>query len=138
MKLGSSGVRTCCATIRSISVMAASSIFQPSTSPTGSSWAGWRAPHKAIGLGTRSSTQRQVDHTLAEVLMREAIERGDGREILGKVRGLEFGIRSATQIGCRKFGVGTHPPGKEPAAQGAIGQHREPVLTGIGKNIGLD
>ena len=119
--------------------MAAASIFQPRTSPTGSSWPGWRAPHSAIAFGARSSTQRSAKWiTRLPKRLCEAVKRRHRREILGKVRRLEFGIGGATQIARRKLRIRAHAAGKEPAAQGSIGQHGKPMLAGIGKNIRLD
>ena len=49
-----------------------------------------------------------------------------------------WGVGGATQIARRKLRIRAHAAGKEPAAQGSIGQHGKPMLAGIRKNIRLD
>jgi hypothetical protein len=48
MNSGPTGSVTLAARMRSISALAGASSNQPPTSSTGCSWAGWRAPHKAV------------------------------------------------------------------------------------------
>src|SRR5262249_6055321 len=48
MNSGPTGSLIVAARMRSISALAGASRCQPLTSPTGSSWPGWRAPHSAV------------------------------------------------------------------------------------------
>jgi hypothetical protein len=58
MNSGPTGSRTQSVTMRPICASAAASSFQPMISVTSSSWAGCRAPQRAMLSGCWSSTQR--------------------------------------------------------------------------------
>ena len=78
-----------------------------------------------------------MDHALAEALLRKAVELIYGGKILREARLLEFWIRVA-QIVAFESGIRPHPARQKPAAQRAIAEGRDFVLTAIGQDIGLD
>ena len=86
--------------MRSISRMAAASIFPPAISLTALSWSGRRAPHRAnlVPSPSQDPTHRQIDHPLAIVLAGKAIELLHGSDILIQARRLELRVLLANII----------------------------------------
>jgi hypothetical protein len=71
-----------------------------------------------------------VDHPLAKALLRQLIEPFHGSKVLGEARMLEFRI-GAAQVVAVERAVRPHAPGEETAAQGAVAEGRNVVLSAI-------
>src|SRR5262249_47397962 len=78
-----------------------------------------------------------MDDMLAEALLRELIEPCHGGEILRESRRLKFRI-GAAKIIALEFAVRLHPPGQEPAAERAVAEGRDVVLSAIGEGLGVN
>src|SRR5262245_39168183 len=95
------------------------------------------APQRRGDALIEHPANRQMDHPFVEALLSELVEPRHGSEILSKPRLLKFRIGAAKVIAL-KFAVRPHPSRQEAAAECAVAKGRDPVLSAIGEDVGLD
>src|SRR2546430_17172798 len=78
-----------------------------------------------------------MDHSLVEASLGEWIEPRHGSEILPEPWLLKFRI-GAAKVVALEFAVRPHPSGQEAAAECAVAEGRDLVLSAIGEDVGLD
>ena len=138
MNSGPTGSLIVAARMRSTSALAGASRCQPLTSSTGSSWPGVAcAPQRRGDALIEHPANRQMDHSLVEALLGELIEPRHGSEILPEAWLLKFRI-GAAKVVALEFAVQPHPSGQEAAAECAVAEGRDAVLSAIGEDVGLD